>query len=324
MSKPRVFVALPLPQDLREQVLSCCDILDPQVGPFSSPEELASVLPSVSGVLTTIGLRFDKELISANPQLRFISNCAVGLDNIDIPAATQSGILVCNTPGVLDAAVADLTMSLILALARKVVFYDDFVRSGAWSKGGPPLGVDLSGKTLGLIGMGRIGTLVAQRAAAFGMNVVYYKRNPDKTAEATGLARYLARDQVFQQSDFISIHTPLTPETEKSIGAREFDLMKKTAVFINTSRGTVVDEIALVDSLKSGRISGAALDVMTREPLPQDDPLLSTPNTILQPHIGSATAETRRRMVELAVRNLLSAASNKHPEAIANPEVLNR
>jgi lactate dehydrogenase-like 2-hydroxyacid dehydrogenase len=320
MTKPRVLVALPLPEDLLGQVAAECEPVRAPGGPFPTPAELAELMPTVDGVVTTVMARFDAGLLPRCPRLRVISNCAVGLDNIDIAAATKRRIAVCNTPGLQNTAAAELTIALILALARNLVVSDRFVRSGEWQqkKGGAGLGVNIRGKRLGLIGMGGIGRSVAAAASALGMEVVYCKPTEDRT----GIARRVGRDEVFTTADFVSIHAPLTAETRGSIGAREFALMKPTAYLINTARGAIVDEAALAAALRAGRPAAAALDVMAEEPLPAASPLCGLANVILQPHAAGATRETRRAMEELAVANLLAVLRGERPRAIVNPEVL--
>lgn len=323
MTKKRVLVATPLAPDLLDRIAEACEVVLPGEAPaIPTPAQIAELLPTVQGVLTTIRTRYDAGLFGACPGLEAISNNAVGFDNVDVPAATAAGVLVCNTPKVLDKAVADLTVGLIVCLARNMLHNDAFVRSGKWMDGGAPLTQDIAGKTLGLIGMGRIGKVVARAAAALGMRVVYYKPTRDAAAEAEGLVRYRERDEVFAEADFVSVHAPLDAGTRTSIGAREFSLMKRSAYFINTSRGGLVDEAGLIEALKQRRIAGAGLDVMATEPIGADHPLCALPNVVLQPHIASATVETRRAMIELAVRNLVAAMTGGTPEAMVNPQAL--
>ncbi|WP_459618446.1 2-hydroxyacid dehydrogenase [Bordetella sp. 2513F-2] len=321
MSKPLVVVSAPLPEDLRALVAADCEIVDVPTGQPIVDAIGAERASQVQGILCTVRTRIDEALLSAMPAVRVVSNFAVGFDNVDVPAATAHRVLVCNTPKVLDGAVADLTIGLILCVARNLVAGDAFVRSGAWTKGAFPLARDIRGKTLGLLGMGRIGQVVARTAQAFDMNVIYHNRNRDQAAESEGLAQYRERDQLFAESDFLSVHIPLSAETRHGIGAREFGLMKPTAYLINTARGAVIDEAALVEALKSGQIAGAGLDVMETEPLPPSSPLCALPNVVLQAHIGSATVETRRAMIDLAARNMMDALSGRQPVAMVNPDV---
>lgn len=322
--KPRVLVALPLPDDLFARIGAVCEPVVAPSGFFPTPAELADLTPGVDGVVTTVMARFDGALLSHCGRLRVISNCAVGLDNIDLEAASRQGIAVCNAPGLQDAAVAELTIALILALARNLVANDGFVRSGEWQRRkAPSLGVNIRGKQLGLIGMGGIGRYVARAATALGMETTYFKRTRDHAAEDEGIARFVAsRDELFRRADFISIHVPLTPETRNSIGKREFALMKPGAFLVNTARGAIVNEAELIAALTTRLLAGAGLDVMTQEPLPPTSPLCALPNVILQPHAAAATRETRRAMEERAVENLLGVLCGRQPSVIVNPEAL--
>jgi glyoxylate reductase len=318
---PIVIVSATVPDDLKQEIGKRLNIHFVPVGESLEEKVPAEVRAQAVGILCTVRTSIKESLFGAFPKLRVVSNFAVGYDNIDVPAATRAGVLVCNTPGVLDAAVADLTIGMVVALARKLIANDKFVRDGSWTKGAAPLATDLAGKTIGLLGMGRIGRMVAKRAKAFDMNVVYHNRRPDAEAEKAGIASYVERDALFSQADFVSVHIPLGPETKNSIGAREFSLMKASAFFLNTARGAVVDEQALIAALKDGKIAGAGLDVMVKEPLDINSPLVSLPNVVLQPHIGSATVETRRAMMDLAVDNLLNAVSGTTPKAMVNEAV---
>lgn len=322
MSKKRVLIALPLAADLLTEIERSCEVVLAG-GKLEVPgkEDFLAALPGVRGVLTTMRSSYDAGLFARFPELKVVSNFAVGYDNVDVEAATAAGVLVCNTPGVLDKAVSDLTLGLIIALSRNMLKNDRFVRSGAWMKGGAPLAQDISGKTLGLIGMGRIGATVAAAAIALGMRVIYYKPTRDQAIEARLGIAYRARDEVFAEADFVSVHTRLDATSRNSIGAREFSLMKPTAYFINTSRGGVVVEDELIAALRGDTIAGAGLDVMVTEPLPPESPLCSMDNVILQPHAGSATVQTRRAMIELAARNLIAAMRGERPQAMVNPEV---
>lgn len=322
MARPRLLLAIPVPDDIRAQLEAACEVVTVPGGGRPSREQLWELLPTVDGILTTSQLRIENELIDRCPRLKLISNNSVGYDNVDIPHATRRGVLVCNTPGVLSGAVADITFGLIIELARHLRAADQHVRSGAWLKGPPPLGVDIRGKTLGIIGFGRIGHVVARTAQGFAMRVIYYDPVRDPQAEAAGLATYRERDDVFREADFLTVHCYLDETTRRSIGMREFRLMKPTAFFINTARGGIVDQDALVEALTSGAIAGAGLDVMDPEPLDPSHPLCRLPNAVLLPHIGSATVETRRAMIELATRNTIAALTGGTPEAMVNPEAL--
>lgn len=322
MSQPRVIITAPVPADLREQIAARCEIIDVPAGNSLVEALDKEQRATIDGIICTMRSKFDESILDAFPRLRVVSNFAVGYDNVNVPAATARDVLVCNTPKVLDGAVADLTFGLLICVARNMINGDAHVRNGTWaSKGAPALTHDIRGKTLGLLGMGRIGRVVAETAKAFNMKVIYHNRTRNTEAEAAGIADYRDRDALFAESDFLSVHIPLNPETRHSVGAKEFAAMKPTAYLLNTARGPVVDEAALIEALKNGQIAGAGLDVMELEPLPASSPLCELPNVVLQAHVGSGTVETRRAMIDLAVRNLLDAVSDTRPQAMVNPEV---
>jgi glyoxylate reductase len=321
MSRPRIFLASPLLESARAIVEATCDVTA-YAGPGRiSRDQLAAVLPEFDGLLTSNQIRIDDALLDACPRLRVISNNGVGYDNVSIPHATRRGVLVCNTPGVLTDAVTDLTYGFIIDLARGITAADRYVRERRWgAEAAMPLGVDLRGKTLGILGLGRIGTAVARRAPAFGLRVVYYDPLRNKAAESEGIAAYRERDDVLREADFLSVHVFLDESTHRHIGAADFALMKQGAYLVNTSRGLVINQRDLVEALRSGRIAGAALDVFEVEPPDPTDALLDQPNVILAPHIGSATTETRRAMAELAARNVVAAVTGGTPQCMVNPE----
>jgi lactate dehydrogenase-like 2-hydroxyacid dehydrogenase len=319
--RPRVLVAAPLPGDLRAALRDAFDLQEMPPAMANDEAAVAAALANADGLLLSEAVRVTAELLDRCPRLRVISKVGVGYDRIDVDAATARNILVCNTPGVLNGAVADLTFALLLALTRRLRANEERVRTGAWKASPELLGHDIRGGTLGIIGFGGIGRTVARTARGFEMNVVYYRRTRDHDAEASGLATFCERDVVFREADVVSVHCPLTSGTRRSIGAREFSLMKRSSYFVNTSRGAVVDQPALVRALESGMIAGAALDVMDPEPLDPADPLCALPNVVLTPHIGSGTVETRRTMHELAVRNLLQGMAGDVPAAAVNPQV---
>lgn len=250
--------------------------------------------------------RVDGALMDRAPNLKIVSNHGVGVDHIDCAAARARGILVGNTPGCLDAATADMTMALLLAAARNVVTGDKFARSAAFTHYDPAfmIGYEVSGSTLGIVGLGRIGKQVAKRARAFDMQILYHNRKRDEAAEQEFGVTYASLDNLLTNSDFITLNCPLTPETTNLIGTREFGLMKPTAILVNVARGAVVDHAALLSALQSRSIGGAALDVTAPEPLPRDHPLLKLDNLVMAPHLGSAANRTRRRMEEMSVLNL--------------------
>jgi glyoxylate reductase len=273
-------------------------------------EELLELVAGADAVLTLLFDRVDDEfLAAAGPQLRCVANVAVGFDNVDLAAAARHGVLVANTPGVLDDATADLTLALILATTRRLGEGERLVRSGRpWSWGmGFMLGTDLRGKRLGIVGLGNIGRRVAHRARAFGMSIAYCGRRAAPAEVAAELeAERLELDELLASSDVISLHCPLTAATRHLIGARELGLMKESSALINTARGPVVDEMALARTLTEGGIAAAGLDVYEREPA-VEPALLGLENVVLSPHLGSATVETRTAMALLAARNAIAA-----------------
>lgn len=319
--RPRVLVTAQLPEDVLAVLREACDVQVMASGAMSDAAAVAAALATAEGLLLSESLAVTADLLEGCPRLRVISKVGVGYDRIDVDAATARNILVCNTPGVLNGAVADHTFAILLALTRRLRENEAQVRTGTWQRGVELLGHDIRGKTLGIIGFGGIGRAVAGTARGFEMDVIYYRRTRDRDAETSGLAEFRERDTVFREADIVSVHCPLTPETRRSIGDREFSRMQRSSYFVNTSRGGVVDQPALVRALESGTIAGAALDVMDPEPLDQADPLCALPNVVLTPHIGSGTVETRRAMHELAIRNLLEALSGKMPKAAVNSRV---
>jgi glyoxylate reductase len=324
MAKPRILLTIPVPDHVRAMIDDACEVVTIPGSGRPTRDQLAELLPTVEGLLTSNQVKVDNALLDACPNLKVVANNGVGYDNVDIPYATKKGVLVCNTPGVLNGAVADLTFLLLLGLARHVFANQHHVRSGDWRSGAGRIGVDVRGKTLGIIGLGRIGHLVARTAQGFDMKVIYYDPTRDPEAEASGLATYRERDDVFRESDFVSVHCFLDETTRHHISMREYKLMKPTAHLINTSRGPVIDQDALAEALKAGEIAGAGLDVMEVEPLDPSHALCSLDNVILLPHIASGTTETRLAMVELAGRNLIAAVTGGTPEAMVNPEAVAR
>ncbi|HEY4073071.1 MAG TPA: D-glycerate dehydrogenase [Herbaspirillum sp.] len=259
-------------------------------------------------------------LLEQAPKLKIASSISVGVDQFDLDYFRQRGLMLAHTPGVLDEGVADLVFALILSSARRVVEMAEFVRAGKWNapSGKEQYGVSVQGKTLGILGMGRIGNAVARRAHhGFGMPIIYHNRRPDPEAEQALSARYVSKDTLLAQADFLCVMLPLTKETERAMGRREFALMKPSAIFINASRGKVVDEAALIQALQQKIIYAAGLDVFEQEPVSVDSPLLTMPNVVALPHIGSATFETRFAMAELAVDNLIAGLRGERPAHLA-------
>lgn len=278
-------------------------------------DELLGAVGGVSGLLATATETVDGEVMdAAGETLKVVANMAVGYDNVDVAAATERGVVVTNTPGVLDETTADVAFMLMLAAARRLGEGERLVRSGGWEWWGPKqlMGRDVWGKKLGIIGFGRIGQALARRAKGFGMEVLYHNRSRKEEAERELGARYLGFEELFETADFISVHTPLTDETEHLIGATELRKMKPEAVLVNTSRGPVVDEAALAEALKKGWIFAAGLDVYEDEPKVHPG-LLELENVVLAPHIGSASVETRDRMAVLAADNLAAVLRGEAP-----------
>jgi glyoxylate reductase len=320
--KPKVFVTRPLPAATLELLARRCEVHLYPKDTALEPAELGKHCRDAEGLLV-VGVRVNAEALRQAPSLKVVANCGVGYDNIDVAACTARRIVVTNTPDVLTDTTADLAFALLTAVARRVVEGDRFVRAGRWQRWewGRLWGADIHHQTLGLYGFGRIGQAVARRGRGFEMRVIYHdvQRAPEAVERELG-AQFVGRETLLRESDFLSLHVPLTPETHHLIGARELTLMKPSAFLINTARGQVVDEEALVEALKSRAIAGAGLDVFEHEPHLHPE-LAKLDNVILLPHIGSATAETRLKMALLAVENLLAALEGHRPPNIVNPEV---
>jgi len=286
-------------------------------------QELTAHLRDKDGALTLLTDAIDLELLQSTPRLKVVANFAVGFNNVAVDSATQLGVVVTNTPGVLTETTADFAWTLLMAAARRVVEADKFARAGKFKAWGPKmfLGYDIYGKTLGLVGLGRIGQAVARRAAGFNMRVVFHDPEsiPDRIIKELGVTR-LPFDELLRVSDFISLHVPLFPETHHLLNDHTFALMKPTCIVINTSRGPVVDEKALVRAVRDGKIAGAGLDVFENEPEIEPE-LFAMENVILAPHIASASHETRLRMCMMAADNLIAALKGERPPNLVNPEV---
>lgn len=329
MSKPKVFVTRVISDKGLDLVKDFCELdLWLEELPPSRPELLKRVR-GIEGLLCLLTDKIDGEVMDAaggqGAQLKVISNHAVGFDNIDVPAATARNIPVGNTPDVLTDATADFAFALMMAAGRRIAEADRYVRAGKWKTWGPMLllGVEMKGATLGLVGFGRIGKAVARRARGFDMRVIYYdpsESNPDADLKATPVNF----ETLLKESDFISLHTPLTPDTHHLIDSEALSKMKPSAVLVNTSRGPVVDMEALYEALKVKRIFAAGLDVTEPEPLPADHPLLSLDNIVIVPHIASASKVARDKMAWMAAKNLISGLKGEHLPNCVNPQVYAR
>ena len=322
---PKVFVSRIIPEDGLRPIREACDatIWEDELPP--PRDALLRSVEGCDGLLTLLTDRVDDELLDrAGPQLKVVSNFAVGFDNIDVPACTARGIPVGNTPGVLTETTADLAWALLMAAARRVAEGDRYVRAGKWKTWGPMLllGPDVHGGTIGIVGLGRIGQAVAKRAHGFGMTVLYHdlaRAHPAVEAELG--ATYLPLEDLLPKADFVSLHVNLSPQTQGLLNAERLRWMKPTAILVNTSRGPVVDSMALHAALRDGVIAGAALDVTDPEPLPADHPLLELENCLVVPHIASASRATRGKMASMAAANLLVGVNGERLPTPVNPEV---
>lgn len=323
MVRPIVFVTRHLPGDALQRLQPEFD-LTVWADDLPPPRDaLMREASAAHGLLTLLTDRIDDELLSQAPNLLIVSNMATGFDNVDVPSASRHGVLVTRTPGVLTETSADLAFALLMDAARRVSEGDRYVRAGLWRTWDPNafLGVDVHGATLGIVGLGRIGTAVARRASGFGMRILYSSRARKPDAEANVGAEFVSLDQLLAESDFVSLHSALTPETRHIIGARQLACMKLTAILINTARGPLVDHDALYEALATKQIAAAGLDVTDPEPLPVTHPLLSLENVVVTPHIASASTVTRSKMASMAVDNLRTALRGEVPENAVNPEI---
>ena len=321
--KPKVFVSRPIPEQGLKLVREFCD-MKLWEGELPPPRDvLLDEVNDIEGLLCLLTERVDAELLDSAPHVEVVSNMAVGFDNIDIAECTKRGIPVGNTPGVLTDTTADLAWALLMTGARRIVEGADYVRAGRWKTWGPMLlmGQDVYGATLGIIGLGRIGTAVAKRARGFDMRILYYDVRRRQDLEAEWGLEYVDLDTLLKESDFVTVHTVLNPQTHHLISEREFGLMKQTAVLVNAARGPIVDPKALYRALKGGQIAYAALDVTEPEPINMDNPLLELDNIVIVPHIGSASYATRGKMAEMAARNLIAGLKGERLPTCVNPEV---
>lgn len=326
MDKKKVYITRRIPDEAIELLEEYFDVeINPQDRVLSG-EELLEKVNGADAVLCVITDNIDKDVFeAAGVKCKIFANYGVGYNNIDIATATQMGVIITNTPGVLDDATADLAWTLLMAVSRRIVSADKFTRNGAFQAWDPMmfLGRDITGKTLGLVGAGRIGFNFAKKAKAFDMKLLYtgLRRNPKIENELGAI--YVDKETLLKESDFVSLHVPLLPSTLHYIGEKEFSIMKKTSVIVNTSRGSVIDEKALVNALKSGEIWGAGLDVFEHEPDIEPE-LLDMYNVVIVPHIASATMETRTNMGLIAARNIIKVLAGEKPDTCVNTEVLKR
>lgn len=325
-AKPRVAVTRIIPDAGLDLIRDATDMRLWEDPLPPSPDALDALLSDADGALTLLTDTIDAPLLNRHRQLRVVSNFAVGYDNVDLDAATERGVAVCNTPGVLTETTAEMAFTLMMAAARRVSEGVDYVRAGNWKTWGPTLllGQNVVGATLGIVGFGRIGRELARMASGFNMKVLVFDTFVDPNAAEEFGVTYVSLGDLLRESDFVSLHMTLSDETQQMIGADELQLMKPTAVLVNAARGPVIDTDALVTALREGEIFAAGLDVTDPEPLPADHPLVSLPNCIVVPHIASATVATRDRMAALAARNLLAVLNGDTPEAIVNPKALER
>lgn len=321
--KQKVVSYKKLPAEVDQFLRKYCDLI---VFDKVTEDNYGSFCHEIKDAAGIIGadLMIVDELLDHAPHLKVSATISVGYDNFDIPALSRRGILATNTPGVLNDTTADTMFGLIIATARRFTELDAYVKSGQWKApiGGRHFGLDVHHKTLGIIGMGGIGAAIAKRAhLGFDMNILYHNRTRNEDAEKLYNATYCSLEELLKQSDFVCLMTPLTSETEKLIGEKEFKLMKETAFFINGSRGRTVDEAAMIAALQNKEIAGAGLDVFEEEPIPADNPLLKMNNVITLPHIGSATLQTRTDMCMFAAENVVAALKGERPPALINTEI---
>jgi len=322
--RPRVYVTRLIPEEALKKLADNVDYRIWESGLPVPRDVLLREVPPVDALLSLLTDKVDGPIMDAAPKLRVISNMAVGFDNVDLREATRRKIMVCNTPEVLTDTTADFTFALLLAAARRVVEGERVVRDGKWKTWGPMilLGRDVHHATLGIIGLGRIGAEVAKRAKGFSMRVLYHQRKRRPEMEKQLGVEFRDLNSLLAESDFVTVHCPLLPETHHLISEEQFKIMKKTAILVNTARGPIVDPKALYNALHDRQIAYAALDVTEPEPIPMNDPLLTLDNIVIVPHIASASVATRTKMALMAVDNLLAGIKGERPPHIVNPEVL--
>ncbi|MDH5536476.1 MAG: D-glycerate dehydrogenase [Betaproteobacteria bacterium] len=320
--KPKVLVTREVFAETLDYLSEHCEVESNQRDQPFDPESLAGRIGDKAGIMCALTDRIDGKLLERARELKVVANIAVGYNNIDVPACTARGILATNTPGVLDDSTADLAFALMLAAARRLTEVERYIREGEWTgwRLKQWLGVDVHHSTLGIIGMGRIGQVIARRASGFEMKVLYSNRKPvGSEIEQRLRATYVTREDLLQRSDFVILQVPYSAETQHLIGARELALMKPTAILVNSTRGGVVDDIALIAALKNGTIRGAGLDVFENEPK-LNPGFFELRNVVLAPHIGSSTEATRRAMAMAAAKNLVAALTGATPPNLLNPD----
>lgn len=323
MKRPKIYIAVPVPKGVEDYISQFCDYEKWESKDQISDSEISAKLVDKEGLLIAGGIKVNRPLLDNAPNLRVISNISVGYNNFDLIAMKERKVIGTNTPYVLDDTVADLTFGLMISVARRISELDKLVKEGKWVSGDERtlFGTDVHHSTLGIIGMGRIGEVIAKRARfGFDMDVLYYNRSRKPDAEKRLGVKYERFDDLLKSSDFIVLTLPLTKDTYHLIDSKEFGLMKKTAIFINVSRGQTVNESALIEALENEKIAGAGLDVYETEPVDPKNPLLNFANVITVPHIGSATAKTRFNMAMTAARSLVDALSGNTPSTVV-PEL---
>jgi glyoxylate reductase len=323
--KPKVYITRKIPVEVLNKIREICEVRMWEEEDIPVPREiLEREVAEVDGLYCLLTESIDEDLLNKANHLRVVSNMAVGYNNIDVAAATKRGIMVTNTPGVLTETTADLTFALLMATARRLVESSDYLRSGNWKTWSPMqlTGQDVYGATLGIIGMGRIGEALVKRAKGFDMKVLYHNRSRKPEAEKELGLEYTDMETLLRESDFVCVLTPFTPETINMMDREQLSIMKKTSILINTARGGIVNEEALYDALKNGTIWAAGLDVFEHEPISLDHPLLTLPNVVTLPHIGSASIKTRLKMANLAADNLLQALNGEVPINLVNKDVI--
>jgi glyoxylate reductase len=324
--RPKVYVTRRIPEIGLRILREYCEVMYRDELPPPTRDEFLSAVGDVDAIYCTLSEAIDKGVIDGARRLKVVGTMSVGVDHVDVEYATKNGIYIVYTPGVLTETVADHAWALLLAVARRIVEADYYVRGGKWKIAFAPtmmLGYDVYGKVLGIIGFGRIGQAVARRAKGFNMKILYYDIVRREDLEEELGIEYAPLERLLMESDYVSVHVPLTPETRGLIGERALRIMKKTAILVNTSRGPVVDQKSLFRALKEGWIAGAGLDVFEKEPIEPEDPLLKLENVVVTPHIGSASHDTRNKMAELTATGIIKVLRGEMPGNIFNPEVIN-